>query len=365
MIKFLDLKAINSKYESSMISACERVVKSGWYINGNELENFEREFSEYCGTKYCLGVANGLDAISLTLKAWKIMGKIKDGDEVLVQANTFIASILAISNEGLKPVLIDPDKSSMNLDIGLAEQKITNNTKVILPVHLYGLLSPMSDIKNLAEKFDLLILEDCAQAHGANLNGIKAGNFGDAGAFSFYPGKNLGALGDAGAITTNDKELFKVLSVLRNYGSDRKYEHIYKGVNSRLDEIQAAMLRIKLADLDNETKKRIEIAKLLTSSICNEKIILPNWQFEGEHVFHLFVIQVEDRSYVMNYLLENGIETMIHYPTSIHNQLAYKEFKSSKLDVAEYLEDRVLSIPLNTSLEDYEIEHIIKTLNSL
>jgi len=227
------------------------------------------------------------------------------------------------------------------------------------------LLSPMDDIKTLAEKYDLLVLEDCAQAHGSCLNGVKAGAFGDAGAFSFYPGKNLGAIGDAGAVTTNDKGLFEVLSTLRNYGSDVKYHHIYKGVNSRLDEIQAAMLRVKLTDLDNEKNRRIEIAKLFVKGINNNKIVLPSWEGEGEHAFHLFVIQVEDRDDVVTYLNDHGIETMIHYPISINKQIAYEELSQEKYPMAEYLESRVLSIPLNSSLKCTEIEHIIEVLNSL
>ncbi|TOE88922.1 DegT/DnrJ/EryC1/StrS family aminotransferase, partial [Vibrio parahaemolyticus] len=242
MIPFLDLKSINLQYHNELKEACARVIDSGWYIMGNELTQFESEFAEYCGTKHAIGVANGLDALILVLRAWKEMGKLKDGDEVIVPANTYIASILAITENNLTPILVEPDPLSYNLTKKNVEAAITPRTKVILPVHLYGLISPMPELMVLAEEHNLLVLEDCAQAHGAEIADKKAGSWGDAAGFSFYPGKNLGALGDAGAITTNDDELSSVVRALRNYGSHKKYENLYKGVNSRLDEIQAAML---------------------------------------------------------------------------------------------------------------------------
>lgn len=363
MIKFLDLKKVNEKYENEIIESCNRVVKSGWYINGAELEAFELEFSKYCGSTYCVGVANGLDALTLTLAAWKLLGKLNDGDEVIVQANTYIATILAISNVGLKPILVEPDEVTFNLNPKVLSDAITDKTKVIMPVHLYGLLSPMESIKSIAQENNLLILEDCAQAHGAISRGIRAGSFGDAGAFSFYPGKNLGALGDAGAITTSDKELYNALIALRNYGSHKKYENLYKGYNSRLDEIQASMLRVKLKHLDSEIERRVQIAKIYSEKICNDKITLPVWGSEEEHVFHLFVILVDNRDYFVNYLNEAGIESMIHYPIPTHKQKAYSELEGLVLPITESLHSKVLSIPLNTTLTDNEVMYIVDVLN--
>ncbi|PTP92707.1 DegT/DnrJ/EryC1/StrS family aminotransferase [Vibrio splendidus] len=363
MINFLDLKKINNQYEEELVDACNRVIKSGWYINGNELKAFESEFSGFCGTKYCIGVANGLDALTLTLNAWKLMGKLHDGDEVIVQANTYIASILAISNVGLKPVLVEPDPSTFNLDPTKIVEKITTKTKVILPVHLYGLISPMKGINQIAKDYDLLVLEDCAQSHGAEINGVKAGNFGTAGAFSFYPGKNLGALGDAGAITTNDEDLYNTLIALRNYGSHKKYENIYKGVNSRLDEIQAAMLRVKLKNLECETGRRIEIANYYKKNIKNNKVTLPVWNTLGEHVFHLFVVMVDERESFIDYLNELGIEGMIHYPIPTHKQEAYSELKSLDLPLTDSLHSKVVSLPLNPSLDSNDINIIVNAIN--
>ncbi|MGE8537982.1 MAG: DegT/DnrJ/EryC1/StrS family aminotransferase, partial [Acinetobacter sp.] len=260
MIPFLDLKAINAQYRDQLIAACTRVIDSGWYICGKELEDFERNFANYCGTKYAIGVANGLDALTLTLRAWKELGKLNEGDEVLVPANTYIASILAITQNNLQPVLVEPDINSFNLDPEKIEAAITTRTRVIVPVHLYGQLAAMPEIMAIAKKYNLLVLEDSAQAHGAEIEAKKAGNWGDASGFSFYPGKNLGALGDAGAITTNDTELAHMLTALRNYGSHEKYKNLVAGVNSRLDEIQAAMLNVKLKFLDQETQHRRQIA---------------------------------------------------------------------------------------------------------
>jgi dTDP-4-amino-4,6-dideoxygalactose transaminase len=302
MIPFLDLKAINNQYSEALKEACSRVIDSGWYIMGNELSSFENEFAEYCGSKHCIGVANGLDALVLTLRAWKELGKLKEGDEVIVPANTYIASILAISENNLTPVLVEPDAGTFNLTSKSIEKAITDKTKVILPVHLYGQISPMKDIMQLAKRHNLLVLEDCAQAHGAMIDGKKAGTWGDAGAFSFYPGKNLGALGDAGAVTTDDNELLDILSALRNYGSHEKYKNKYKGVNSRLDEIQAAMLRVKLSYLARETKARQAIAKLYLEGINNPLLKLPEISTIEGHVWHLFVIQTAQRDKLVEYL---------------------------------------------------------------
>lgn len=299
MINFLDLKKINSQYREELISACTRVIDSGWYINGNELNEFENNFAKYCGTKHAIGVANGLDALILTLRAWKELGKLQDGDEVIVPANTYIASILAISANNLKPVLVEPDINTYNLNPKLIEEKITSKTKVILAVHLYGQLADMPNICQLAKKHNLLILEDSAQAHGAEIEGKRAGNWGDASGFSFYPGKNLGALGDGGAITTNDDELAEVLNALRNYGSHEKYVNKYKGVNSRLDEIQAACLNVKLKHLDDTINSRRTIAQAYQTNLGNiDSLTLPKIKdipSNLSHVWHLYVIRTEQR----------------------------------------------------------------------
>lgn len=363
MVEFLSLKGINKQYESELIEACSRVVKSGWYIMGKELEAFESEFAAYCGSSFALGVANGLDALTLTLRAWKELGKIKPGDEVIVPANTYIASILAITENDLVPVLLEPNPDSYNLCPDIVKSAINKKTKVILPVHLYGLLSPMPELMAIADEFDLLVLEDCAQSHGAQLNGKKCGNWGHAAGFSFYPGKNLGALGDAGAVTTNDQQLFETIKALRNYGSHKKYENLFQGVNSRLDEIQAAMLRVKLNHLDSETSLRRDIASRYAAGISNPLIELPKWKNEDEHVFHLFVVRTTEREKLQQHLLDNGIQSLIHYPIPPHKQHAYKQFNDIKLPTTESIHREVLSLPMSPVMTDEEIKHVINTVN--
>lgn len=369
MINFLDLKSINQQYQQELHDACKRVIDSGWYIMGNELESFEKNFSDYCGTKYALGVANGLDALTLVLRAWKELGKIKAGDEVIVQANTYIASVLAITENDLIPVFVEPDADSYNLSISNVKAAITNKTKVILPVHLYGQISPMSEIMALAKQHNLLVLEDCAQSHGAMIDGIKCGNWGDAAGFSFYPGKNLGALGDAGAITTNDDELANTLKALRNYGSHQKYLNLFQGVNSRLDEIQAAMLNVKLKYLDQETEIRQKIALTYLDKIDNPLIKLPLTVDEykkniSSHVWHLFVISTSYRNELQEYLTKNNIQTLIHYPTPPHKQMAYKNYNSLTLPLTEKIHNEVLSIPISTVINKNDINYIASILNS-
>ncbi|EET4012267.1 DegT/DnrJ/EryC1/StrS family aminotransferase, partial [Escherichia coli] len=293
MIDFLNLQKSNARYNNELIEAAVRVIESGWYISGSELNAFENNFAKYCKVKHAIGVANGLDALTLTLKAWQELGKLKRNDEVLVPANTYIASILAISEAGLKPVLVEPNEFSYNLSVDNIRAKITANTRVILPVHLYGLISPMDEIMNFARENNLLVLEDSAQSHGASINGKKAGSWGDAAGFSFYPGKNLGALGDAGAVTTNDTDLADTVRYLRNYGSKIKYKHEFKGVNSRLDEIQAAFLNVKLNYLDDDIRIRRNIANRYLNEIKNELIVLPTISSEENHVWHLFVIRIK------------------------------------------------------------------------
>ncbi len=363
-IPFLDLKEINSKYESQLIEAASNVIHSGWYIGGNYLAKFEAEFAQYCGVKYCVGVANGLDALSLTLRAWKELGRLSDGDEVLVPANTYIASILAITENNLKPVLVEPSEKTLNISSVNLEKYITPRTKAILPVHLYGRLVEMPSILEFAKKHRLLVLEDSAQAHGAKLNNQKAGSWGDASGFSFYPGKNLGALGDAGAITTNDPELFKVLKALRNYGSLEKYKNIIQGINSRLDEIQAAMLSVKLKYLDEEIKRRQEIAKAYLKGIKNELILLPDTPLEGQHVWHLFVVRTQYRNRLQQFLTDMGIETLIHYPIPPHKQDAYKNYSDLNLPFTENLNSEVLSLPIGPTMTDTQILCVVSACNA-
>ncbi len=369
MIKFLDLQAINQEVRIELLEVFARVIDSGWYIGGSELQRFEQEFAEYCGAKYCVGVANGLDALSLTLRAWKQLGRLNDGDEVIVPANTYIASVLAITENNLIPILVEPDPATYNLDINSIEQAITPRTKVLLPVHLYGLLTDMPALLSVAKKHGLLVLEDSAQSHGASHKGKKAGAWGDASGFSFYPGKNLGALGDAGAITTNDEELAQVLRALRNYGSHEKYQNLYQGVNSRLDELQAAVLSVKLKHLDTQVSQRREIVQVYLQGIKNPKIILPLpadtqvLEFE-EHVWHLFVIRTAHREALKKHLQDLGVQTLIHYPIPIHKQKAYTDMSELSLPITEAIHDEVLSLPLGPTLTLEEARKVVLACNS-
>ena len=363
MINFLDLQKINNQYQKELKEACVRVIDSGWYIMGNELEAFEHEFAEYCGVKHAIGVANGLDALILVMRAWKELGKLKAGDEVIVPANTYIASVLAITENDLIPIFVEPNPTTYNLCPINVRAAITEKTKAILPVHLYGLISPMPELMDIAKEHDLLVLEDCAQAHGANIEGQKAGNWGDAAGFSFYPGKNLGALGDAGAITTNNDELAQTVKALRNYGSHKKYENLYQGVNSRLDEIQAAMLRVKLGYLDQETARRREIANCYRSEITNPLIQLPEWNNDDNHVFHLFVIQTPKRDELQRYLADNGVQTVIHYPIPPHKQPAYVEWNQQSLPVTEEIHQQVLSLPIDPTMTVQQVDKVIILIN--
>lgn len=364
MIKFLDLKSLNQRFEYEFSNVFKHFLNSGHYILGNEVVYFETEFTRYCGSTYAIGVSNGLDALQLIFEGYKTLGALKEKDEVLVPANTYIASILAISNTGLKPVLVEPNMDTFNIETNHIINAITPKTKAILGVHLYGQLYDVKALETIAKTHNLLLIEDAAQAHGAvNTDGRKAGNLSNAAAFSFYPTKNLGALGDAGAITTNDEALAKVLIKLRNYGRTLTYENDLKGFNCRLDELQAAFLRIKLKYLDTDNNKRKEIAKLYLKNIKNDAIILPTVNNLEQHVFHLFVIRTEKRDELKNYLLENGIEALIHYPLPTHKQLAYPELSSLKFPSSEQLHRTVLSIPLNPNITTNEAEKIIKILN--
>jgi dTDP-4-amino-4,6-dideoxygalactose transaminase len=362
-IPFLDLKSINAQYKDEMTKAFERVLDSGWYIQGAEVNTFESEFADYCGTKHCIGVANGLDALILIFRAYKEMGLLSDGDEVIVPANTYIASILAITENNLKPILVEPDLVTYNIDPKLVAQKITPKTKAILAVHLYGQLADMVALKNLAEKHDLLLIEDAAQAHGASLNGIKAGAWGDASGFSFYPGKNLGALGDGGAVTTNNEQLAQVIRALGNYGSEKKYENLYKGINSRLDELQAALLRIKLRALDGEVDLRRKVATAYSEMIKHPNITLPLVANKNAHVWHLFVVRTEQRENLQNYLFDDGIQTLVHYPIPPNKQQAYQEWNNESYAVTDKIHQEVLSLPISPILPSESVCFISECIN--
>jgi len=364
MLPFLDLKSINHQYKQELVQAFERVLDSGWYIMGKELVTFERNFAQFCGTKHCIGVANGLDALTLVLRAWKELGQLHDGDEVLVPSNTYIASVLAITENNLVPVFVEPDPETFNITTATIAGKITKKTKAILPVHLYGQLCEMAEIKKLASQNNLLILEDCAQAHGAMSDGIIAGNWGDAAGFSFYPGKNIGALGDAGAITTNNDVLADILIALRNYGSHKKYENHYAGVNSRLDEMQAALLSVKLPYIAAEIEKRREIARYYLSNINNPLIHLPRVVSDEMHVWHLFVITCSYREDLIKYLTEKNIQTLIHYPVPPHKQHAYRDFEHLSLPVSEEIHCTVLSLPMGPTMTLEEAKIVADAINS-
>lgn len=367
-VSFLDLKKINSQYRQELVAAATEVIDSGWYIQGGQLSSFEQEFATYCGVKHCIGVANGLDALILTLRAWKELGLLKDGDEVIVPANTYIASILAITENRLVPKLVEPNVLTFNIDPLKVKEAVTSKTRVILAVHLYGLIAPMEELQKIAEHNNLLILEDSAQAHGASINGKKAGNWGDAAGFSFYPGKNLGALGDAGAITTNDDRLAEVIRALGNYGSHKKYQNIYKGVNSRLDEIQAAFLRVKLRHLDSDATKRREVANYYLNEIKNPAINLPFIDADtcsqySNHVWHLFVIRSTYREQLQRHFSDFGIQTLIHYPIPPHKQAAYIEWNNFDYPLTEKIHNEVLSLPISQVLTPEEVTFIVSVAN--
>ncbi|SMG26061.1 DegT/DnrJ/EryC1/StrS family aminotransferase [Cedecea sp. NFIX57] len=363
MVNFLDLKKLNETYSDELKLACSRVIDSGWYIQGNELESFEIDFAEYCGSKYSIGVANGLDALILVLRAWKEMGRLKTNDKVMVPANTYIASIMAITQNELVPVLVEPNDQTFNMDYEGLKNAWEEGVKAILPVHLYGQIAPMKEIMRFARDKNILVLEDSAQAHGAEIDGKKAGSWGDASGFSFYPGKNLGALGDAGMITTDDPELADVLKALRNYGSHKKYENNYIGYNSRLDEIQAAMLQVKLKYLNKEIELRRHIASVYLDNIRTTQVILPKIQDMKQHVWHLFVVRAKNRDLLQKHLSEKGIQTLIHYPIPPHKQKAYTSLSHYTLPVTEAIHSEVLSLPMDPNMSDVEINQVVSAVN--
>jgi len=364
MIPFLDLKKVNAPYEAAFGLKLKEMLHKGWYVLGEEVSSFEKSFAAYCQTKYCLGVGNGLDALVLIFKAYIQLGKLQKGDEVIVAANTYIASILAIIEADLVPILVEPNPDTFNIDPNSITEKLTPKTKAILAVHLYGQLADMNAITQIAKANNLLLIEDAAQAHGAtDTENNKSGSLGDAAGFSFYPGKNLGALGDAGAVTTNDDELATMIYSLRNYGSHIKYQHDHIGVNSRLDEIQAAFLNVKLPFLDTENEKRIIIANHYLSTISNPKITLPEYNGGSHHVFHLFVIRTADRHELQQYLTENGILTQIHYPTPPHQQKALSAWNKLSFPITEQIHTEVLSLPISPVMTIDEAERVAQILN--
>ena len=365
MIPFLDLKAYNAQFHESFKTKFEGFLDKGWYIKGEEVNSFEKEFASYCGTKYAVGTANGLDALILIWRALIHLGRLKEGDHVIVPANTYIASILSIIEAGLVPIFVEPDELSFNIDIAGIEESHSSKVQAILVVHLYGQLTKMEEILRFAEANQLIVVEDAAQAHGAeNMQSQRAGSFGLASGFSFYPSKNLGALGDAGAVTTDDVELAQTIRILGNYGSEVKYINLLKGLNSRLDEVQAAFLRLKLPKLDEHNEVRREMASYYLNSIKNQKIRLPYFSGNKDHIFHQFVLRVNNRDEFVNHLDEHGIGSLIHYPVAPHEQKALSEFNTLNLPITEAIHRSVVSIPLNPTLTKHQLESIVESINA-
>lgn len=369
MIKFLDLQKINAQYAVELKEAAAEVIDKGWFLLGEKVNLFEKEYSEFIGSEHTVACANGLDALRLIFKAYIELGIISEGDEVIVPANTYIASILAITDNKLKPILVEPDLDTYNLSFSKIEENITSRTKAIMVVHLYGRTCWSKDLENIAKKYNLKVVEDNAQAVGAYYcsdNNImtRAGNLGDAAGHSFYPGKNLGALGDSGAVTTNDSKLQEIIRALANYGSQQKYINKYQGLNSRMDELQAAFLSIKIKHLDTENEIRRTIANYYLAHIKNNKIIHPNQpKNKWEHIHHIFVIRTEERDSLQAYLSENGIQTLIHYPIPPHKQECYKEWNNLSFPITERIHKEVLSLPISPVMTEEEIKTIVSTIN--
>jgi len=361
-IPFVSFEPMHKEIEDEILTKFKEVYEKNWFIQGEEVSKFEEEFAEFCGAKYCVGCGNGLDALYLILRAYDI----GEGDEVIIPSNTYIATALAVSYTGAKPIFVEPDLLTYNINPELIERAITKNTKAIMAVHLYGQPADMDEINKIAKNYNLKVIEDSAQSHGALYKGAKVGALGDASGFSFYPGKNLGALGDAGAVVTNNKELADKIRAIGNYGSDRKYHHIYKGTNSRLDEVQAAFLRIKLRNLNKWNEERRKIAQRYSNEITNPNIIKPVEADYAKHVWHLFVVRTEKRNELEKYLNDNGIATTIHYPVPMHIQGAYKELNiaGGSLPLAEQVANEVISIPLWYGMNDNEIDFVIDKINS-
>ena len=361
MIKYLDLKRINDCHDMELRQAIDEVLQSGWYLKGEATHRFEQHYADFIGTKFCIGCANGLDALTLIFRAYKEMGIMKDGDEVIVPANTFIASILAITDNNLVPVMVEPDIKTLEIDDRLIEQAITTRTRAIMIVHLYGRCAYTDKIGELCKRYNLRLIEDNAQAHGCTFGNMKTGSLGDAAGHSFYPGKNLGALGDAGAVTTNVEELARVIAALGNYGSHQKYVHDYAGRNSRIDELQAAMLDVKLKYLDTENQRRKQIASIYINKVKNPSIYIP--QSERDCVWHIFPVFCERRDELKQYLGSHGVETQIHYPIPPHMQHCYSRWNSISLPVTERLSREELSLPCHQMMTDKDAEMIAEIIN--
>lgn len=358
-VPFSTFQYMHDEIKTEVLEKFSEIYGKGWFIQGCECRAFEEEFANYLGAKYCVGVGNGLEAIILALQALGIT----KGDDVIVPSNTFIATVLAVSSIGANPILVDPDEKTYNLSAKGLEEAYTKNTKAIIPVHLYGQSADMDDIVNFAKKHNLKIIEDCAQAHGAEFNGKKVGTFGDVGCFSFYPGKNLGALGDAGAVVTNNKTIEEKIRALSNYGSQEKYHHLYKGTNSRLDELQAGILRIKLKKLDHYNMFRSCVASRYLSEINNDKIVLPTIGSNRNHVWHIFPILCEKREELKDYLKNNGIEALSHYPISIARQQAYAKDGLADLPLARKISAQELSLPMYYGMDKQSVDYVINVIN--
>lgn len=378
MIKFLDLHKINNRFRDEFQSALKSSLHSSKFILGDNVSKFENQFAAYCKTNYCIGTANGLDALTLVLKGYIHIGKLKKGDKVIVPANTFIATIFSVLHAGLEPVLVEPDSNTYNISVNTVMNALSKDVKAIIMVHLYGQLADAEGLKNLGRQHGLILIEDAAQAHGASLGSknksisyksqdsraLTAGSIGDAAAFSFYPSKNLGALGDAGAVTTNDSELKEAIMLLRNYGSKEKYQNEFIGYNSRLDDLQAAFLNIKLRFLDADNQKRRNIAKIYLNGINNPKIKLPFYDGSNNHVFYAFVVEVEDREHFTNFLSANKIEWLIHYPIPPHRQVALKTFSHLSFPITEQIHKSIVSLPISPVMVDSEVQTVINVLNT-
>lgn len=359
-VSFLDLAKINNRFRAEIDARIGTVLDRGWYLQGEENECFSKHFAEYCGAKFALGVANGLDALNLIIRGYGF----GPGDEIIVPANTYIATILAVSANGCTPVLVEPDIATCNIDPDRIEASITQKTRAIIVVHLYGQAVCMEKIWMLAQKYGLKIIEDAAQAHGAMYQGRRTGNLGDAAGFSFYPGKNLGCMGDGGAVTTSDENLYKRIKALANYGSDRKYHHIYKGTNSRLDEFQAAILDVKLLHLDADNARRREIAACYCKRIVNPFIELPQIYEENATVWHVFTVRTPERDRFQQYLTDNGVQTIIHYPTPPHKQLAYAEWAKCSYPISERIHREIISLPISPVLTEHEVDEVVRVVNA-
>lgn len=364
MVRFLDLQKINARFSPQIEEAVARVVKSGWYLRGKATDDFEKNYARFIGSTFCVGCGNGLDALTLILKGYGELGFMKPGDEIIVPANTYIASILAITRAGLTPVLVEPDPDTLQIDDKKIEEKITPKTKGVMIVHLYGQNAYTEKIGEICSRYGLKLIEDNAQAQGALFQGCRTGSLGDAAAHSFYPGKNLGALGDAGAVTTNDSELAQIIRSLGNYGSEKKYVFAYQGLNSRIDEVQAAILDVKLKYLDEDNARRREIAEIYKNNIVNPEILLPKVSYGTDNVFHIFPVFSNKRNSLQDYLKQKGIETLIHYPIPPHKQKCFSDWKNLSLPITERIHDTELSLPISPVMTDAEVDLVIEAVNS-